>query len=102
MVDFPLHVHPFRHFVSLVTVDILARGDQVLLDAGERVVLSDLQVDEFVRDDAHLLKGEGLHTGSGETLDDPAHVLLLVLVNLLLNQLDHDIVVDYNTFENGC
>ena len=71
-----------------------------MLDASESVVLADLQVDELVRDDAHLLEGESLDSGPGEALNDPALTLLLVLVNLLLNQLDHDIIVDYHTFEN--
>ena len=56
-VDFILLVHSLGDFVGHVAVDVLAGGDEVLLDTGEGVVLSDGQVDELVGDDAHALEG---------------------------------------------
>ena len=94
-VDFILLVHSLGDFVGHVAVDVLAGGDEVLLDTGEGVVLSDGQVDELVGDDAHALEGKGLDTGPGETLNDPALSLLLEALDLLLNKVDHDLVVDY-------
>ena len=55
-IDFIFHVNAFGKIICHVTVHILTRGDQVLLDARKRVVLFDLQVDDFVRDDSHTLQ----------------------------------------------
>jgi len=57
-------------------------------------VLADVEVDELVGNNAHLLQGKGLDTSPGETLDDPALRLLFIAFDLGLHQFNHDIVVN--------
>ena len=93
-VDVVLLVDALSDLVGHVAVDILRRGNKVLLDAGKRRVLPNLQVDELVGDDAHALQGEGLDARAREALNDPALALLLVASDLLLNELDDNVVVN--------
>ncbi len=66
----------------------------VLLDLGDRLALSDVQVDEFIRDDTKLLEGKGLDFGARESLDDPGLVPLLDLVYFCFDELDHDFIIN--------
>ncbi len=50
--------------------------------------LVDLKNDDLVRDDAELLKSEGLHLRPWETLQDPRGTFLLKTGDLPLNELD--------------
>ena len=93
-VDLPFLVDAFGNLIGSVSVDVLIDGNEVLLYARKRGVLANLKVDEFVWDDAHLLKRKSLNTCSWEALDDPALVLLLVALNFLLHELDHDFIVN--------
>ena len=56
-------------------------------------MLADLQINEFVGDNAHLLQRESLDTSSGETLNDPTLRLLLEAFDFSLDELDHNIVI---------
>ena len=94
-VDFALLVHFLGNLVGHITVDVLVSGNQVLLDASECSVLPDLQVDELVGDDTHLLEGQGLDAGSREALDDPALGFFLEASDFLLDEFDHDFIVNY-------
>lgn len=96
-IDLVLLVHPLGDLISHVTVDILILRHQVLLDLGKRGMLPDVQVDELVWNDAHLLQGESLDARPGESLNDPALRLLLVAGDLGLHKFDHDLVVDCDT-----
>ena len=101
-VDLVLDVHTLGKFVRHVTVHVLARRDQVLLDPRQRVMLLHLQVDYLVRYDTHSLQREGLHARPRETLDDPALGLLLIRVDLFLDQLNHDLIIDYSNKQVYC
>jgi len=83
--------------VQLRSIQRLVNVNAVLLDSGERELLADVQHDELVRDDAHLLQRQGLHFGPGEALNDPALLRVLTGIDFLLNQVDNDLVVDYRT-----
>ena len=53
-----------------------------------------LEHNEFVRNDAHLLQSNSLGLRPGESLDDPALLASLHLLDLLFDQLDNDLVSD--------
>ena len=94
-VDLVLLVHPLGDLISVITVDILVLRHQVLLDLGQGGMLPNLQVDELVGNDAHLLERKGLDTRPRESLNDPALSLLLETGDLSFHKFDHDLVVDY-------
>lgn len=94
-VDFILIDNALGNFVSHVTIDVGGSRHEVLLDAGERSVLLDVEVDELIGNDAHPLEREGLNASAGEALHDPALALLFKALNLLLSELNDDIVIDH-------
>ena len=100
-IDFVLLVHALGELISHVAIHVLTRGDQVLLDARQRVVLLHLQVDDLVWDDSHALQGQCLDTRPGEALDDPALALALVALDLLLHEINHDLIIDYRQDESN-
>lgn len=66
----------------------------VLLDLGDRLALSGVQVNEFIGDDTQLLEGKGLDFGARESLDDPGLVPLLDLVYFCFDEPDHDFIIN--------
>ena len=60
-------------------------------------MLADIEVDHLVRNDSYALQREGLDASSWETLNDPALSLLFIHHNLFLNELDHDLIVNYDS-----
>ena len=52
------------------------------------------EVDKFVRRYFQALKGEGLDFSPWETSQDPALVSLLCPIDLLLDELDHNVVIN--------
>ena len=58
-------------------------------------MLADVDVDKLVWDDAHALEGESLDLGPWEALADPTLALLLIHVDLLLNEVNNDLIVNY-------
>ena len=93
-VDVILLIDALGNLISHVAIDVLRGGNEVLLDARQRSVLPDLEVDELVGDDAHALQREGLDSRAGEALNDPALALFFVASDLLLNELDDNVVVN--------
>lgn len=71
----------------------------VLDNASNRCSLVDIQVNEFIRDDVHLLEGKGLNTSSRESLKHPALVSLFSILNFLLDSFNNDIIL--NVFKVG-
>ena len=93
-VNLVLEVHFFGDLVGHVSINIRVGSYKVLLDTSEGVVLLDAEVDDFVRNKARLLERKSLDTSSGETLNHPALGLLFETFNFLLNELNHDNIVD--------
>ena len=69
--------------------------DQVGLDSSNGCVLANLDVNELIWDDSHGLQRQSLYLGPGESLDDPTLTLLLKRVNLLLDQFNHNLIINY-------
>jgi hypothetical protein len=82
-----------------LSADFLVNLLNVVADTSNGSLLVDVQVDELVRDDVHLLERKGLDASSGESLEDPALVVLLSLLNFFLNGIDNDVII--NELEAG-
>jgi len=57
--------------------------------------LTNVQLDELVRDNAELLQRKSLHFSAWEALDEVRVIVGLALFNFSLKKLDHNLVVDY-------
>ena len=55
----------------------------------------DVKVDKLVRNDAHSLQSKSLNSCTRETLHDPALAFLLEASYLILDEIDHNVVVDH-------
>ena len=95
-IDLILVVHALSQIVCHITVDILTGRDQVLLYPRQRVMLLYIQVDYLVWDYAHSLQGKRLYTRPWETLDDPTLSFRLKCSDFFLDQLDHDLIINYS------
>jgi hypothetical protein len=104
LVDFPFAVKS----LSTVLKSLLRRFSVfhafvhfflVLDNASNGGSLVDFQVNEFIRNDVHLLEGKGLNTSSWESLKHPALVSLLSILNFLLDSFNNDII--FNVFKVG-
>jgi len=71
-VHFPFSVQSLSGIFERLSTDIFVNLFDVVADASLRSLLVNSQVDEFVRDDVHLLERQGLHAGSRETFKAPA------------------------------
>ena len=88
-----------RELLDIVFLELydLIFALEVPLDLLDAHVPLDLEQDELVRDDSHLLECDSLQACAGESLDDPARASMAVplkLLDLHLDQLDHDLVLD--------
>lgn len=51
--------------------------------------------DDLIRNYMQLLQGQRLHFRPWEPADDPTLVFLLALVDLILDEINHDVIIDY-------
>ena len=94
VVDFKLLVHPVGYLVGGIAVEVLAGRHQVLLYACQSCVLSHIQIDDLVGNNGHALERQSLSTSPREALNHPALSLLLEASDLLLDEFNHDVVID--------
>lgn len=80
-----------------MSTDFLVDLLNVVADTGNGGSLVDIQIDELVRNNVHLLQRKGLNASSGETFENPALVVFLSFLNLLLDSIDNDII--FNVLE---
>ena len=71
----------------------LARA-KVAHDCLESILIRLVEQDELIWDDTHFLEGYRLSLRPREALNDPTLLALLHLLNLLLDQFDHDFIPD--------
>ena len=93
-INLVLRVHALSQLVRHVTIHILTRCNQILFDAGQGVVLLDLQVNNLVWNDSDSLQRQGLNTRPWEALNDPALALVFVIFDLFLDELDHNLIIN--------
>lgn len=80
-----------------MSTDFLVDLLNVVSDTGNGGSLVDIQIDELIRNNVHLLQRKGLNASSGETFENPALVVFLSFLNLLLDSIDNDII--FNVLE---
>jgi hypothetical protein len=80
-----------------LSTDFLVDLLNVVSDTGNGGSLVDIQIDELIRNNVHLLQRKGLNASSGETFENPALVVFLSFLNLLLDSIDNDII--FNVLE---
>ena len=80
-----------------MSTDFLVDLLNVVSDTGNGGSLVDIQIDELIRNNVHLLQRKGLNASSGETFENPALVVFLSFLNLLLYSIDNDII--FNVLE---
>jgi len=80
--------------IKLRSVKRLVDIDQVLLDLSAGDLLSNVNMDELVRHNSHLLEGKSLNLSSGETLNDPALLLSFEGFDFLLDQVNDDLIIN--------
>lgn len=85
-----------RAFIDLVLPELndFILALEVPLDLVHADVLSDVQHDEFIWDNVHLLQGDGLKASAREALNDPASTWLLFfhLVKVVLEEVNNDLI----------
>ena len=96
-VNFPFSVKSLSSTFKLLSTDFLVDLLNVVADTGNGGSLVDIQIDELVRNDVHFLQRKGLNASSGETFENPALVVFLSFLNLLLDSIDNDII--FNVLE---
>ena len=96
-VNFPFSVKSLSSTFKLLSTDFLVDLLNVVADTGNGGSLVDIQIDELVRNNVHLLQRKGLNASSGETFENPALVVFLSFLNLLLDSIDNDII--FNVLE---
>jgi hypothetical protein len=82
------------HLIKLGSIKRRVGGQEVILNAHAGCLMLHVHKDDLIRDDAELLKSKCLHLSPGEALQDPGLSILLVLGNLSLYELNHDVVRD--------
>lgn len=81
-------VYLVSKFIKFRSVKRLVDIDQVLLNLGQRDLLSNANVNEFVRHNTHLLESKGLNFSSWETLNDPTLLLSFKCIDFTLDKFD--------------
>lgn len=83
-------------FIDLVLPELndLILTLEVPLDLVHAYVLSDVKHDEFIWDNVHLLKGDGLKASARKALNDPASTWLLFfhLVKVVLEEVNNNLI----------
>jgi hypothetical protein len=82
------------HFIKLGSIKWRVGGQEVILNAHAGCLMLHVHENDLVRDDAELLKSKCLHLSPWEALQDPRLSILLVLGDLSLYELNHDVVRD--------
>lgn len=82
------------YFFELGPIQGRVIRNQVVLYFSDGCGALNVQEDELIRDNAYLLKRQGLHLSPGEALNDPALVLLFVLHNLFLYNINNNIIIN--------
>ena len=85
---------PLRRVIDPAHAWLVLFPAQVAQDSVQRALIVLIQQDELVGDHAHLLQGDRLAFSPWEPLYDPTLLPLLHLIDLLLDELDHDLVLD--------
>lgn len=81
------------NFILVVSWPMLHKVVNYLV---HRVLCAGFQENELIRNDTTLLESECLSLGSGKTLNNPGLVRVFIGLDLFLNEVDHDLVVDYS------
>ena len=94
LVDVPLTVNLSCRFTVLRLGELSVKIADTVFYVFHRGFLRACHLDELVGDDSQFGKSVSLHTGSGEAFQDPALVLFLSLLDLLVDEFDDQFVVN--------